>query len=94
MSDIHDIRRAMVGLVVEIGDVQVSPTRGWLTVNLVVMSHETAREIMRSAGYAGIEYAKAKNEPDRIYGVRIAYDDSLPLWEVLPAHTGPNVFSN
>jgi hypothetical protein len=58
---------------------------GYVMPNLIIMSRDSAREIMRSQGHADIHYARDQHEPDRIYGVRIAYDDSLQLGEFIPA---------
>ncbi len=57
-----------------------------LKVNLIVMSHETAREIMRYDFDRTIfKHAMVKTEPDTCYGARVAYDDSLRLGEMLVA---------
>ena len=55
-----------------------------LPVNLIVMSHDTAQAIRREQI---IVRPALKTEPDRIYGVRIAYDDSLALGQFLAAFT-------
>lgn len=57
-----------------------------MAVNLIVFSHHTAREMMRE-DISGTVFrpAMVKTEPDRIYGVRIAYDDSMGLGEMAVA---------
>jgi hypothetical protein len=56
----------------------------YLTVRLIVMSHDTYYEVMR-LDYSGtvVDRAKDKTEPDRVLGARVAYDDSLRFGEVL-----------
>jgi hypothetical protein len=58
-----------------------------LPVNLIVMSHDTAQAIRREQMDMSIVRPALKTEPDRIYGVRIAYDDSLALGQFLAAFT-------
>jgi len=54
--------------------------------NLIVMSNHTAREMMRDDRGGNIfRRAISKVEPDRIYNVRIAYDDSMDLGEMMVA---------
>ena len=54
--------------------------------NLLVMSHHTAREMMQEDRGGNIfRHAMVKTEPDRIYGVRVAYDNSMGLGEMLVA---------
>jgi len=57
-----------------------------MDVNLVVMSHGTAREIMR-ADYSNAIFRRSltRDEPDRIGPARVAYDDSMSLGEMLAA---------
>ena len=63
-------------------DARARPMR----VGLIVMSDETAREIMRE-DHGGTVFRRTmvKTEPDRCYGVRIAYDDSMARGEMLVA---------
>lgn len=57
-----------------------------MTVGLIVMSHSTAREIMREdISRTVFQYAIDKTKPDRCYGVRVAYDESLTTGEMLVA---------
>jgi hypothetical protein len=85
MSFIEKVYRAVFETVVM--TVPVTPDRSlhYQRVNLIVMSRDSAREIMRSQGAADIVRGANKAEPDRIYGVRIAYDDSLGLGQFLAA---------
>ena len=54
--------------------------------NLIVMSNHTAHQMMREDRSGGIfRRAMSKVEPDRIYNVRIAYDDSMGLGEMMVA---------
>ena len=57
-----------------------------MAVGLIVMSDKTAREIMRE-DYGGTVFRRAmvETEPDRCYGVRVAYDRSMALGEMLVA---------
>lgn len=57
-----------------------------MDVGLIVMSHDTAREIMREDTSRSVfQYAIVKTGPDRCCGVRIAYDDSMVRGEMLVA---------
>jgi hypothetical protein len=58
----------------------------YLDVKLIVMSRETHMEVMR-LDYSGsyISYPYDKTQPYRMFGIRIAFDDSLPFEEVLVA---------
>jgi hypothetical protein len=58
----------------------------YLDVKLVVMSRETHMEVMRH-DYSGsyVSYTYDKTQPYRMFGIRIAFDDSLPFGEVLVA---------
>lgn len=58
-----------------------------MEVNLIVMSFYTAREIMREQGYGCVDFVKSmdKTQPDRLCGVRVAYDDSMGAGEMLVA---------
>lgn len=60
--------------------------------NLIVMSHHTAREMMQEDRGGNIfRRAMTKVEPDRIYGVRIAYDDSMGHGEMMVAEAAGDV---
>jgi hypothetical protein len=89
MSITEKVYRAVFETVVMTVPVPVTPDRSlpYQRVNLIVMSRDSAREIMRSQGAADIMRGANKAEPDRIYGVRIAYDDSLGLGQFLAAVT-------
>jgi hypothetical protein len=58
----------------------------YLDVKLIVMSRETHMEVMKQ-DYSGsyISYSYDKTQPYRMFGIRIAFDDSLPFGEVLVA---------
>lgn len=57
-----------------------------MDVGLIVMSHDTAREIMREdISRSVFQYSLVKTEPDRCYGVRVAYDESMARGEMLVA---------
>lgn len=57
-----------------------------MTVGLIVMSRDTAREIMREDISGTVfQYALVKAEPDRCYGVRVAYDESMARGDMLVA---------
>ena len=55
-----------------------------MKVGVIVMSEETAREIMRE-DYSQTVFRRAmvKTEPDRCYGIRVAYDRSMALGEMM-----------
>jgi hypothetical protein len=58
----------------------------YLDIKLIVMSRETHSEVMKQ-DYSGsyISYPYDKTQPYRMFGIRIAFDDSLPFGEVLVA---------
>jgi hypothetical protein len=58
----------------------------YLDVGLIVMSRQIHMEVMRH-DYSGsyISYPYDKTQPYRMFGIRIAFDDSLPFEEVLVA---------
>jgi hypothetical protein len=58
-----------------------------LDVKLIVMSRETHMEVMRLdySGSTGVSFQQDKTQPYRMFGIRIAFDDSLPFGEVLVA---------
>jgi hypothetical protein len=62
----------------------------YLEVKLIVMSYDTHVEIMRNdyagvTGMTGMSLRQDKSQPYRMFGIRVAFDDSLPLNEVLVA---------
>lgn len=56
-----------------------------MNVNLIVMSRETAREIMRHDYGRQFRKSMIRTEPDRLGPARVAYDDSLGPGEFLIA---------
>ncbi len=56
-----------------------------LNPNLIVMSHHTAREIMREDRGGSFRHAMVKTEPDRLFMARVAYDDSMGPGEMMVA---------
>lgn len=54
-----------------------------MKVGVIIMSEETAREIMRE-DYSQTVFRRAlvKTEPDRCHGIRVAYDRSMALGEM------------
>lgn len=86
------LNRAMdliLGTVVEEHDGPVVPNgkfrRRAAAINLIVMSHETAREIMRNDFGRLFNKSLHRDQPDRLGPARVAYDDSLGLGEFLVA---------
>jgi hypothetical protein len=58
----------------------------YLDVGVIIMSRETHKEVMRQDYFGSyISYSFDKTEPYRIFGIRIAFDDSIPFGEVLVA---------
>ena len=59
----------------------------YLHVGLIVMSRGTYMEVMRLDynGFTGAAYPQDKSQPYRMFGIRIAFDDSIPFGEVLVA---------
>lgn len=57
-----------------------------MDVNLIVMSRETFRELLREDfnGYFA-RMAMAKDQPDRCGPARVAYDDSMQLGQMIVA---------
>lgn len=58
-----------------------------LDVKLIVMSYHTHMEVMKDdyTGATGMSLHQDKSQPYRMFGIRVAFDDSLPLGEVLVA---------
>lgn len=58
-----------------------------LDVKLIVMSYDTHMEVMREdySGVTGVSFRQDKSQPYRMFGIRVAFDDSLPFGEVLVA---------
>lgn len=59
----------------------------YLEVKLIVMSYETHMQVMKDdyTGATGMSLHQDKSQPYRMFGIRVAFDDSLPLGEVLVA---------
>jgi hypothetical protein len=59
----------------------------YLDVGVIIMSRDTHREVMRLdySGFTGASFQYDRTQPYRMFGIRIAFDDSLPLGEVLVA---------
>jgi hypothetical protein len=59
----------------------------YLDVGVIIMSRETHMEVMRLdySGSTGVSFQQDKTQPYRMFGIRIAFDDSLPFGEVLVA---------
>lgn len=84
------LSRAMdliLGTVIEERDGPIGPKgkfrRRAAAINLIVMSHETAREIMRYDHSRVFHKSMIRSEPDRLGPARVAYDNSLDLGEFL-----------
>jgi hypothetical protein len=56
-----------------------------LEVKLIVMSYDTYMEVLKDdyTGVTGMSLRQHKSQPYRMFGIRVAFDDSLPLGEVL-----------
>lgn len=67
----------------EPGDIPIE----YLKVGVIIMSYDTHMEVMRLdySGFTGAAYPRDKSQPYRIFGIRVAYDDSIPFGEVLVA---------
>jgi hypothetical protein len=58
----------------------------YLDVGIIIMSRETYTEVVKhDYSWSYVNYPKDKTEPYRMFGIRIAFDDSLPFGEVLVA---------
>ena len=59
----------------------------YLHVGVIIMSRDTHMEVLKQdyTNYTGCAYPQDKSQPYRMFGIRIAFDDSLPLGEVLVA---------
>jgi hypothetical protein len=59
----------------------------YLDVGVIIMSRDTHREVLRLDynGITGASFQYDKSQPYRMFGIRIAFDDSLPFGEVLVA---------
>ena len=97
MDILEKLRRAIFGIVV-VRRMPVAPlsfndapdraepiARERIEADLVVMSMETEREIMRAdyRNETGVISIGDKSTPRRVFGVRIAYDNTLGLGEFL-----------
>lgn len=57
-----------------------------MDVNLIVMSHETFRELVREdVGGHFVRMAVVKTQPDRCGPARVAYDHSMQLGQMIVA---------
>lgn len=86
------LSRAMdliLGTIIEERDGPIGPKgkfrRRAAAINLIVMSRETAREIMRDDHSRMFVKSLFREEPDRLGPARVAYDDSLELGQFLVA---------
>jgi hypothetical protein len=79
----------ILGTVIEERDGPVAPNgkfrRRAAAINLIVMSRETAREIMRNDYGRLFNKSLHRDQPDRLGPALVAYDDSLGLGEFLIA---------
>lgn len=59
----------------------------YLRVGVIIMSRGTYMEVMRLDynGFTGAAYPQDKSQPYRMFGIRIAFDDSISFGEVLVA---------
>ena len=59
----------------------------YLDVGVIIMSCDTHMEVMKQdyINYTGGAYPQDKSQPYRMFGIRIAFDDSIPFGEVLVA---------
>jgi hypothetical protein len=59
----------------------------YLHVGVIIMSRDTHMEVLKQdyTNFTGAAYPQDKSQPYRMFGIRIAFDDSLPLGEVLVA---------
>ena len=59
----------------------------YLDVGVIIMSRDTHMEVLKQdyTNFTGAAYPQDKSQPYRMFGIRIAFDDSLPLGEVLVA---------
>lgn len=59
---------------------------------LVVLSHDTVMQVRREHAYnCPFQHGGDKTQPDRLFGIRVAYDDSLRLGEVILAEDTANL---
>lgn len=93
-SKVHNTRIIRKTKAVVSGDVDPKdePTNvEWLDVKLIVMSEYTLREVMRldynntTVSWPTVSWPRDKTEPYRMFGIRVAFDDSLSLGKVLVA---------
>lgn len=56
-----------------------------LEISVVLMSRETADELLRENGYSSnaFQWPQPKLDTPYLYGVRVAFDDSLALGEIM-----------
>jgi hypothetical protein len=59
----------------------------YLKVGVIIMSYDTHMEVLKQdyTNSTGGAYPQDKSQPYRMFGIRISFDDSLPLGEVLVA---------
>jgi len=59
----------------------------YLDVGVIIMSRDTHMEVMKQdyINYTGGAHPQDKSQPYRMFGIRVAFDDSLPFGDVLVA---------
>lgn len=59
-----------------------------LDVNLIVMSRDTFRELLRADAMGNlVRFSHVKDQPHRLGPARVAYDDTLGLGEMIVARS-------
>lgn len=53
--------------------------------NMIVMSRETAREILREDRNSSFRMAIVRTEPDRLFMARVVYDETMSLGQMAVA---------
>jgi hypothetical protein len=59
----------------------------YLDVGVIIMSRDTHMEVLKQdyTNSTGVAYFQDGSQPYRMFGIRVAFDDSLPFGEVLVA---------
>ena len=77
--------RKLIGLLFEIRVENGPKSFRSMVPNVVIMSRPTMMEITRGEGRSAFEFGQDKTQPDRIFKVRIVYDNTMQDGEMLVA---------
>jgi hypothetical protein len=81
------IRKTHLGYVADPNLEPVDIPIEYLRVGVIIMSRDTHMEVLKQdyTNSTGVAYFQDRSQPYRMFGIRVAFDDSLPPGEVLVA---------